>query len=217
MRKIIILCGCIMLSAIHLYGQTASQHNNETLLEGGVKVDATFFNFQKADAPNAESILTPGLTLGGFMDIWFKERIGIRPELNLNFKRTVFGWKDNSGQMLSFGIEVPIYVVTRFELFGKHCILVGLGPYTEFSCYARWMIDGRNVDLLKIHEGGAPMIQDTQSGFGVVFGYEFGNGIGIEASYKLCYYNILQPNTSQGVSLYPQSISIGLTCKIKNK
>ena len=61
------------------------------------------------------------------------------------------------------------------------------------------------------------MIQDNQSGFGAILGYEFGNGLAIDISYKLCCFNILQPNTSQGVSLYPQTVSIGLAYKFSRK
>ena len=186
-------------------------------LEGGIKADVTFLNFLKSDAPGAFSTLTPGGTIGGFMNIWLKDRIGIRPELNLNFKQTVVGWEQNNGRMQSFGIEIPIYVTGRFRIFANHHILLGIGPYTEFSCYARWMIGSREVDLLEIHESGEPMIQDTQSGFGAFLGYEFGSGLGINASYRICCYNILQPNTSQGVSMYPQSVSLGLAYKFGRK
>lgn len=212
MKKILTILISTVLTVMNIYGQ-----NTDIELESGIKSDVTFLNFQKSGAPDAVSTLTPGFTIGGFMNLWFKEWIGIRPELNLNFKQTVLGWDDNSGKMQSFGIEVPIYVMGRLDVFRKHHILFGIGPYTEFSCYARWMIGDRNVDLLEIHESGTPMIQDTQSGFGAILGYEFGNGLNIDISYRLCCFNILQPNTSQGVSLYPQSISLGLAYKFGKK
>ena len=204
MKRTLTIFLCLLSGVI--YGQTSS----EVAVEGGIKAHAK-------EAPGAISTLTPGMTLGGFMDIWFSDRIGIQPEVNMNFKQTVMGWSQGSGRMQSFGIEVPIYVMGRFDVFRRHHMHIGLGPYTEFSCYARWMIDGRKVDLLEIHEGGEPMIQDTQSGFGAIIGYEFGNGLAINVSYKLCCFNILQPNTSQGVSLYPQSVSLGLTYKLGKK
>lgn len=186
-------------------------------VEGGIKADVTFLNFKKADAPGAVSTLTPGATVGGLMDIWFKEWIGIQPEVNLNFKQTVLGWEDNGGRMQSFGIEVPIYVTGRLDVFGNDHVFLGIGPYTEFMCYARWMIGERKVDLLEIHDSGEPMIQDTQSGFAAVFGYDFGGGLAMSVSYRICCFNILQPNTSQGVSLFPQSISFGLAYKFRRK
>lgn len=212
MKKILTILISTVLTVMNIYGQ-----NTDIALESGIKGDVTFLNFQKTGAPGAVSTLTPGFTIGGLMNLWFKEWIGIRPELNLNFKQTVLGWEDNSGKMQSFGIEVPIYVMGRLDVFRSHHILFGIGPYTEFSCYARWMIGDRNVDLLEIHESGTPMIQDTQSGFGAILGYEFGNGLNINIAYRLCCFNILQPNTSQGVSLYPQSISLGLAYKFGKK
>ena len=212
MKKILTICIGFLIAVI-ANAQTPDGSKPEILLEGGVKADATFLNFQKSGASGAVSTLTPGFTPGGFMNIWFNDWIGIRPELNLNFKQTVLGWTDNSGRLRSFGVEVPIYVTGRIKTFGEDHIFIGIGPYTEFICYAKWSIDNRKVDLLEIHTSGEPMIQDTQSGLGAIVGYEFGMGIGIDLSYKICCYNILQPNTSQGVSLYPQTISVGLSYK----
>jgi len=212
MKKILTICIGFLIAVI-ANAQTPDGSKPEIILEGGVKADATFLNFQKTGAPGAVSSFTPGFTSGGFMNIWFNDWIGIRPELNLNFKQTVLGWTDNSGRLRSFGVKVPIYVTGRIKIFGEDHIYIGIGPYTEFICYAKWSIDNRKVDLLEIHTSGEPMIQDTQSGLGAIVGYEFGMGISIDFSYKICCYNILQPNTSQGVSLYPQTISVGLSYK----
>lgn len=212
MNKILTICIGFLIASI-ANAQTPGESKPEIVLEGGVKANTTFLNFQKTGAPGAVSIFTPGFTPGGFMYIWFNDWIGIRPELNLNFKQTVLGWTDNDGKLQSFGVEVPIYVCGRLKTFGEDHIFWGLGPYTEFLCYAKWSIDNRKVDLLEIHASGEPMIQDTQSGLGAFVGYEFGIGISIDFSYKICCYNILQPNTSQGVSLYPQTISVGLAYK----
>lgn len=212
MKKVSTICIGFLIAVI-ANAQKQGDRKSETVLEGGVKIDATFLNFQMTGASEAVSSFAPGFTPGGFLNVWFNDWLGIRPELDLNFKQTVFGWTDNSGKMQSFGVEVPIYVTGRLKTFGTDHVYFGLGPYTEFLCYAKWTIGDRKVDLLEIHTAGEPMIQDTQSGIGVIAGYEFGMGISIDFSYKICYYNILQPNTSQGVSLYPQTISVGLAYK----
>lgn len=212
-KNIIAMLFCVMSAVVDMSAQTKDTLNSEVILEGGIKADVTFLNFQKAGAPGAVSTFTPGFALGGFLDVWFNKWLGLQPEVNLNFKQTVMSWDENSGRMQSFGIEVPIYVMFRSEVFKRHHVFFGLGPYTEFSCFARWLIGDRDVNLLNIHKGKEPMIQDTQSGFGTILGYEFGNGLILNVSYKLCCFNILQPNTSQGVSLYPQSASIGLAYK----
>lgn len=217
MKKVLIVSIGFLLTTVIAGGQTAGGNKPENVLEGGIKADVTFLNFQKTGAPGAVSSFTPGFTPGGFMNIWFNDWVGIQPELNLNFKQTVLGWSDNGGKLRSFGVEVPIYVIGRINVFDTHHVFLGIGPYTEFLCYAKWSIDDRKVNLLEIHTGGEPMIQDTQSGFGAILGYEFDVGINIDISYKICCYNILQPNTSQGVSLYPQTISVGLAYKLGTK
>lgn len=100
---------------------------------------------------------------------------------------------------------------------------------TGHECLQGFLVDGIEMvgfegeSLLKTDrkverlESGEPMIQDTQSGFGAIIGYEFANGLAIDVSYRLCCFNILQPNTSQGVSMYPQSVSLGLAYKFGKK
>ena len=189
----------------------------EVKTTGGIKADMAFLSFLTDNAPKAVSTYTPGASVGGFACIDFKDWVGLQPEFNLNYKRSSFAWESRGGMMTSMGIEIPIYVMFHINMFKSHRINIGVGPYTEFTYMARWEIDERKVDLLKIKNDGNPMIQDTQSGLGATLGYEFGNGIAINIAYKVCCYNILQPNSSQGVSLYPQTASIGISYKFRKR
>lgn len=87
MKKILTILISTVLTVMNIYGQ-----NTDIALESGIKSDVTFLNFQKSGAPDAVSTLTPGFTIGGFMNLWFKEWIGIRPELNLN--KIPLKWKN---------------------------------------------------------------------------------------------------------------------------
>lgn len=210
--RLSVLVGCLgicMIAGARTVSDTDIDRS-AVVAVGGIKADAVFLNFLKKAAPEAVSVLTPGGSVGGFVQIEFNKNFGLRPELNLNYKQNDFSWAANSGRFRSMGIEIPIYVTAGWNVFGCHRVIAGLGPYTEFCYFARWEIDGRKVDMLKINDTGEPMIQDSQSGFGAMIGYEFGCGLSIEANYKICYFNILQPNTSQGVSLYPQTIGFGV-------
>lgn len=189
----------------------------EIPIEGGIKSDLIFMNFMTKKAPAAVSTFAPGGCVGGFVHIRFSENISIQPELNINYKRSRFGWAENSGNWQSWGVEVPIYVMGGWDTFKDQRLYFGIGPYTEFYYFAQWQFDGRRRDLLQVNDKGEPMIQDTQSGIGAVFCYEFGNGIRINLTYRICFYNILQPNSSQGVSLYPQSAAIGIAYNFKKK
>ena len=206
----LILCLGIGISAGARTSAEYTAVEKTVIVSGGIKADALFLNFLKKAAPGAVSGMTPGGSVGGFVQIDFTETWSLRPELNLNYKQNDFSWASNSGKFRSMGIEIPIYVTAGWKVFDNHRMFIGLGPYTEFCYFARWEIDGRKVNMLELNETGEPMIQDSQSGFGAMIGYEFGCGLSIEASYKICYFNILQPNTSQGVSLFPQTIGFGL-------
>lgn len=208
---ILILAICFQASA------RDNSVRDDVAVSGGIKADMAFLNFLTGNAPKAVSTYTPGASVGGFACIDFKDWIGLQPEFNLNYKRSSFGWESKGGMMTSMGIEIPIYVMFHVNLFKSHRINIGVGPYTEFTYMARWEIDGRKVDLLEIKYDGNPMIQDSQSGFGAIFGYEFGNRLAISVAYKVCYYNFLQPNSSQGVSLHPQTASIGISYRFKTR
>lgn len=206
------------MASIYLTMQGQEAENSlsgKITAEGGIKADVVFLNFLKTDAPGATSTFIPGGSLGGFADISFTELISLKPEVNINFKQTEFGWENNKGKLKSLGIEVPIYVVFNWKFRNRHMISYGLGPYTEFCYHALWERDGRKVDLLAIDRSGNPMIQDTQSGLATFLSYEFSNGIGLNIAYRICAYNILQPNSSQGVSLYPQTASIGMSYRFR--
>lgn len=149
MKKILIINLGLLLAAVIANAQTAGANRPEIVLEGGVKADATFLNFQKTGAPGAVSTFTPGFTPGGFMNIWFNDWIGIRPELNLNFKQTVLGWTGNSGKLQSFGVEVPIYVTGRINILEEDHVFIGIGPYTEFICYGNGPLTTGKLTFLK--------------------------------------------------------------------
>lgn len=216
--RLIFMIGCLGICLVTSAEVVSYDRQDDDInISGGIKADALFLNFLKKDAPGAVSGLNPGSSLGGFVQLDFTRTFGLRPELNLNYKRNTFSWETNEGSLKTMGIEIPVYVTAGWEIFDSHRIFIGLGPYTEFSYYAQWQIDQRKVDMLKLNEEGQPMIQNSQSGFGAMLGYEFGCGISIEASYKICYFNILQPNTSQGVSLYPQTVGFGIAYNFKKK
>lgn len=213
MRNVLLtFIGCLGIYMTAYAGTVPEMDDTERGLKagGGIKADAVLLDFIVKNAPEAVSGFAPGGSVGGFLQIDFNRVFGLRPEVKLNCKQNNFSWTTNSGKFKSMGIEIPIYVTAGWDIFGSHRVFLGLGPYTEFCYYARWEIGDRKVDLLKLNEADEPMIQDSQSGFGAMIGYRFGCGLSIEASYKLCYFNILQPNTSQGVSLVPQSIGFGL-------
>lgn len=219
MKYLISLIGCLGICMLTQAGTASDMNGNElkTTLSGGIKADAVFLNFLKKSAPDIVSGLTPGGAIGGFVRIDFNETFGLRPEFNLTYKQNDLSWISDSGHFRSMGIEIPVYVTAGWNVFKAHRIFVGIGPYTEFCYLARWERDGRKVDLLKLNEAGEPMIQDSQSGFGAIVSYMFGCGLSIEISYRMCCYNILQPNTSQGVSLFPQTIGFGLGFDLRRK
>lgn len=213
----LILCLGIGISAGARTSAEYTAVDKTVIVSGGIKADALFLNFVKKAAPGAVSGMTPGGSVGGFVQIDFNKIFGLRPELNLNYKQNDFSWASNSGKFRSMGIEIPIYVTAGWKMFDNHRMFIGLGPYTEFCYLAKWEIDDRTTDLLELNKSGEPMIQDSQSGFAAMLGYRFGCGLSIEVSYSICYYNILQPNTSQGVSLFPQTIGFGLAYNFGRK
>ena len=89
-------------------------------VSGGVKADAVLLNFLKKAAPGAVSGMTPGGSLGGFVQIDFTETWGLRPEFNLNYKQNDFSWDSSSGRFKSMGIEIRMRCLGR----SRYCLSI---------------------------------------------------------------------------------------------
>jgi hypothetical protein len=108
------------------------------------------------------------------------------------------------------GMEITIFAATRIAVGSRGGkVYVGLGPYSEFGFYATSTAGGTKLDLFQKDNNKdlAPMM-DYCSGLNIVAGYEFSWGLQLNASGKIGFTNVLDPNS--GMSIFPYAISVGV-------
>ena len=73
----------------------------------------------------------------------------------------------------------------------------------------RKLYNSETYEKLQDERTGLPPLYDTEHGFGLRIGYEVAR-VQVNVSYKVAVSNLLDENTTPGVSMYPHTASIGL-------
>lgn len=198
MKKIILIC----LSVLMTTGFVSAQTN----ISGGIKVEANMSNFLLSDLEPQKSTMRVGPNLGGFMKIDFHENFALQPELMFYFRnsKTEFT-KDNEDTFQQWGVQIPIYAVGQMQL-GTGRGYVGLGPYVGFGFDARY--DDADVNLYKEINGKKTMNR-WDFGAGLMVGYEFDNGLQINAGYQMGFIDQLDA-LKDDATKRTQTVTLGI-------
>ena len=125
-------------------------------------------------------------------------------------KNSEFEWNTQKGDFSYWGIEIPIYAMYHYVFPKGNRLYIGAGPYTEFGFDARFKHEGIKTDLYqKDGNTGLPVLQESNTGFGIKIGYEFVSGFQINGSYKASISNLLDANSSR-IKMHPYAISLGV-------
>lgn len=221
MKKLVML---FLLTGLNLIsGNARSQENQEQKTEipqeysskriqvsGGIKLESNYSNFLHSRISGGKSMMKPGVTAGGFLNLGILKHFSIQPELLFHYKESDFDQHDRKGIYRYWGIEVPIYAMYHWDLKRGHHLHAGIGPYTEFGLNATLKRDGKKTDLYeKNAENEMSAMQDSNSGFGIITGYDFPFGLQINISYKISISNLLDAHKGSSI-LRPQTFSLGL-------
>ena len=173
----------------------------------GVKADANVSNFILADLEPMESKLGFGASLGGFAKFELAENFAIQPELLLHFKGSTFETGSIENDFRYWGAEIPVYALGQWNC-GNGKFLAGVGPYVALGFSAKF--DNNDFDLYEeIGNTDESTLRRFDFGFGAMLGYEFDNGIQINAGYKLGVLNAMDAGRDNA-SMLPQTISLGV-------
>ncbi|GHV00869.1 hypothetical protein FACS1894159_07600 [Bacteroidia bacterium] len=146
---------------------------------------------------NTESNPGIGATLGSYDKLEIGEHFALQGEFL--FRYATSNIRDNSsGGMNKFtyrGIEAHLYAVSQFNS-GSGKTFVGIGPYTGYELDAKKYLNRWNV------------------GAGIIFGYEFANGICIDAAYQRGFPGLLNTGNND-VAVKAQAFSLGLGYKFR--
>ena len=170
----------------------------------GVKAESNLSNFFILGIPDAKSKMNVVFGAGTYVNVDFNKHFGLRGGLIFNNKNSQFEYQNNRLGYQSWGVEIPIYAVVKWNMKDKSWLYIGLGPYTEFGFSATMKENGQSIDLYK-----DAAVNESHTGFGIIAGYEFASGIHISVGYKVSVTNILDTNSSV-VTLLPASINLGV-------
>lgn len=191
--------------------ETQQEYSSQKMkVSGGLIVESNYSNFLHSGISGGKSVMKPGVTAGGFLNLGILKHFSIQPELLIHYKESDFDRNNQKSIYQYWGIEVPIYAMYHWVLKKDHHLHVGIGPYTEFGLSAILKKDGKNTDLYeKNTENEMSAMRDSNSGFGILTGYDFPFGLQINISYKISVSNLLDAHRGSSI-LRPQTFSLGL-------
>jgi len=191
----------VMLGLMLILGVSATQLNAQSISKG-IKAEANLSNFILSDMPTAESTLGIGATIGGFVKFDIGNNFAIQPELLFHFQSSKMEQTLIERDYQYFGVEIPVYAMGQWRNSSNGRFYAGIGPYLGLGFDARY----KDPDH-KLYEDDT--MQPVDFGFGAQLGYEFANGIQINAGYKIGVVNAL--DTAKDIStMLPQRISLGV-------
>jgi len=199
MKKVMLACLSILMTA------GLMNVNAQTTISGGIKAEANMSNFILTDLDYQTSKLNVGANLGGFMKIDLHENFAIQPEIMFFFKNSKMETGNYKDDFQQFGLQIPVYAVGQMNL-GTGKGYVGVGPYVGLGFTAN-MKDADSDLYEKVNDGAAMNRWDF--GIGAMIGYEFGNGIQINAGYQIGLIDQLDAGKDNATMLN-QGISLGI-------
>lgn len=197
----------IVLGLAVLLGLGFTQVNAQTI-SGGVKANANMSNFFLSDLVG-ESTMKVGASLGGFVKMEFTENFALQPELMFHYKssemKNLFG--EGKSDYEYWGMEIPIYAVGQMQL-GTGKGYIGVGPYVGLGFDAKYKKG--DVDLYKKDNATDKSAMNRWDfGVGAILGYEFNNGVMINAGYQIGLIDNLDA-MKDDASMRTQTVSLGI-------
>ena len=178
----------------------------------GVKANVGASNFIIRDMPDCQSNMGFSMSAGGFLKL---ESRGFALQYELLIRYRSSEMKDTAAQAKTnyqyWGLELPIYFMGQIHTkAGK--IFIGAGPYVGFGIDAKQ--DPGNVNLYrKDNTTGKAIMHRWDFGLGTILGFEFNNGISINAGgYQGGLINVLSAEKNNK-SMKNQAINFGIGYK----
>lgn len=179
--------------------------NAQTPINYGVKAEANMSNFLLTDLDNQSSTMKLGPTLGGFMNIGIHENFSIQPEVMLFYRQSKMETGSVKDDFRQWGMQVPVYFLGQTYInSGK--FYAGVGPYLGLGFNAKYK--DADKDLYKKVNGKTDMNR-WDFGLGALVGYEFSNGVQVNAGYQLGLIDQLDA-LKDDATMRNQAVSLGV-------
>lgn len=199
MKKIFLVCLSVMMTT----GLVTV--NAQTPVTYGVKAEANMSNFLLSDLDDQTSTMKLGPTLGGFVNIGLHPNFSIQPEVMFYFRHSKMETGTTEDDFRQWGMQVPVYFLGQtYTSNGK--FYAGVGPYLGLGFDARYK--DADLDLYKKVNDKADMNR-WDFGLGALVGYEFQNGVQINAGYQLGLVDQLDA-MKDDAGMRVQTVSLGV-------
>lgn len=194
----------MIITAIFAIGSMfAVTVNAQTSTSFGVKLNGNLSNVEVSNLQNGSDSFKPGASLGGFAKIEFGEHFALQPELLFSYTERKITTAGEKTRFKYASVEIPVYAMGQFNI-GRGKLFAGIGPNIGYG----FSIDSKTEKLPDWEEGVNKLeLSHWYMGGGVLVGYEFHNGISINAGYKLGY-DLSSKNKVSGADT--QTISLGV-------
>jgi len=194
----------IIATALLAIGSTfATTVNAQTNTSFGVKLNGNLTDVKVSNLQNGSSSFKAGASLGGFAKIEFSEHFALQPELLFSYAERKINTVGDKTRFKYGSVEIPVYALGQFNV-GRGKLFAGVGPNIGYG----FSIDSRTEKLNEWEEGANKLeLSHWYMGGGVLVGYEFHNGISINAGYKLGF-DLSSKNKNSGADT--QTISLGV-------
>jgi len=194
----------IILTAIIAIGSTfAFTVNAQTNTSFGVKLNGNLTNVEMSNLQNGSSSFKPGASVGGFAKIEFGEHFALQPELLFSYTERKITTVGDKTKFKYASVEIPVYALGQFNV-GQGKIFIGAGPNIGYG----FSIDSKTEKLPEGDPNENKLeLSHWYMGGGAIVGYEFRNGLSINAGYKLGF-DLSSKNKIGGADT--QTISLGV-------
>jgi len=178
----------------------------QTKTSFGVKLNGTLTNVKLSDLPGASTSFKPGVSTGGFMKLEFSENFALQPELIFSYTEGKVKYLGEKNKFKYASAEIPVYALGQWNV-GKGKMFLGAGPNIGYG----FSVDSNTEKLPAGHPGENKIELDHwYAGGGVMAGYEFNNGLLINAGYQMSW-DLSSRNKTSDVKT--QTISLGVGYK----
>lgn len=191
---------------ILLMGLCAFDVDGQSAFNLGVKAETSLSGYVVSNIADAKSVMGFGAGVGGFIRFDFNEYVGIQPEVLCYWRNSVIERYGIAHDCDYLGFEIPVYAVGQIRSAAGGRAYIGVGPYFGLGMRANDKTEG--IDLYRKSSGGISL-QRGDIGAGIMIGYEFGNGIQINAGYKYGLINALSVDRDVAF-MGNQSVSLGI-------
>ncbi|OAV75860.1 hypothetical protein Barb7_00492 [Bacteroidales bacterium Barb7] len=198
----------VVLVALLMVGFTKVNAQVDLTFSKGIKVNTTMSNF-RLNGVDGKSKMGFGVSVGNSDKLEIGENFALQGEFIIHYKTSKM--TDKTTQLESdlkyWGVEVPAYGIGQMKM-GSGKAFIGIGPYLGYGFSAKSNPGKINLYKKDKTTGETPM-KRWDFGGGVILGYEFENGLFVNASYKMGFLDSWNVYNSDA-KVRSQTLSFGL-------